>query len=123
MEKLFDLRKVSYYAYATEPFAHDAEGYVHAGDLEPWETHAVYSDDDKAPAPEEGYRFVTADDDAYAVREAVIFTEVWQENALYSRWGYHHPSGGTADASAPSYEADVEVDGETEAIYLIQYSW
>jgi hypothetical protein len=129
MEKIQDMIHIEYRAYAQEPFALDASGYIRLLDLRPLED-GTDCDSDEESAMTDGWKAVKTDDDEwYAAQEKDIYTEVHEESALSSGYGKSHPTGGETSCEAPTHyteitrdERDPEAPG-TIKVMLINDCW
>lgn len=111
---------IRYYAFANEPFAFDAEGYVDASALKDMYKNDWYTrqegDDTVA---RKGYKLVSDGTDMWAVKENDIYTVVYEEPALTNGYGLAYPAGGMT--STCGYDLETEIDGER--VLLQRSNW
>ena len=109
---LKNLERVRYYAFTSEPWAIDADGYAEAAALIDYERRPWYIRwDGDTPVARKGYTLVKADrDEWYAIRSNDIYTVVWEDDRLQGGFGKNCPTGGVS--ATWGYDIVQEIDGE-----------
>jgi len=112
---------IRYYAFASDPYGIDADGYAESSALIDYDRHPWYVRwDGDILIARQGYTLVRTDyGDWYAIRNQDIYTVVWEDDRLQGGFGKNCPTGGVA----ATYGYDIEQEIDDEHVLLQQGGW